>query len=74
MKKNPTLTKNMPDVKFNEIPPLKGPDPQGIKHLYDSQKDLKLSLLFQGKKFNLIFLYFLLSQVLLGVCLLLYLL
>jgi len=31
MKKNPTLTKNMPDVKFNEIPPLKGPDSQGIK-------------------------------------------
>ena len=31
MKKNPTLTKNMPHVKHNEIPPLKGPDPQGIK-------------------------------------------
>ena len=31
MKKNPTLTKNMPHVKLNEIPPLKGPDPQGIK-------------------------------------------
>ena len=31
MKKNPTLIKNMPHVKFNEIPPLKGPDPQGIK-------------------------------------------
>ena len=30
-KKNPTLTKNMPHVKLNEIPPLKGPDPQGIK-------------------------------------------
>ena len=31
MKKNPTLTKNMPNVKWNEIPPIKGPDPQGIK-------------------------------------------
>ena len=31
MKKNPTLIKNMPHVKLNEIPPLKGPDPQGIK-------------------------------------------
>ena len=31
MKKNPTLIKNMTHVKLNEIPPLKGPDPQGIK-------------------------------------------
>ena len=30
MKKNPTLTKNMPHVKLNEIPPLKGPDSQGL--------------------------------------------
>jgi hypothetical protein len=30
MKKNPTLTKNMPYVKTNLIPPVKGPDPQGI--------------------------------------------
>ena len=31
MKKNSTLTKNMPYVKTNLIPPLKGPNPQGIK-------------------------------------------
>ena len=31
MKKNPTLTKNMPNVKWDQIPPLKGPDPQGIQ-------------------------------------------
>ena len=31
MKKNSTLTKNMPYVKTNLIPPVKGPDPQGIK-------------------------------------------
>ena len=31
MKKNPTLTKNMTNVKWDQIPPLKGPDPQGIK-------------------------------------------
>ena len=31
MKKNPTLTKNMPNVKWDQIPPIKGPDPQGIK-------------------------------------------
>ena len=31
IKKNPTLTVNLPNVKWKEIPPLKGPDPQGIK-------------------------------------------
>ena len=29
--KNPTLTKNMPHVKWNEIPPTKGPDSQGLQ-------------------------------------------
>ena len=28
--KNKTLTKNMPYVKWQSIPPVKGPDPQGI--------------------------------------------
>ena len=28
--KNMTLTKNMPYVKWKAIPPVKGPDPQGI--------------------------------------------
>ena len=27
---NKTLTKNMPNVKWKEIPPLKGPDSQGL--------------------------------------------
>ena len=27
--KNPTLTKNMSHVKWDELPPLKGPDSQG---------------------------------------------
>ena len=26
---NPTLTKNMPNVKWKEIPPVRGPNPQG---------------------------------------------
>ena len=26
-KKNPTLTKNMPHVKWDQIPPVKGPEP-----------------------------------------------
>ena len=29
--KNKTLTKNMPNVKWKEIPPVKGPDSQGFK-------------------------------------------
>jgi len=29
-KKNPTLVKNMKHVKFDEIPPLRGPNPQGL--------------------------------------------
>ena len=28
--RNPTLTKNMPNVKWDQLPPRKGPDPQGI--------------------------------------------
>ena len=28
--KNKTLVINMPHVKWKEIPPLKGPDPQGL--------------------------------------------
>ena len=30
--KNKTLTKNMPFVKWNAIPPVKGPDSQGVKY------------------------------------------
>ena len=30
--KNKTLTKNMPYVKWNAIPPVKGPDSQGVKN------------------------------------------
>jgi len=31
MTKNSTLTKNMLNVKWKEIPPIKGPDSQGVK-------------------------------------------
>ena len=27
---NKTLVKNMPNVKWKEIPPIKGPNPQGL--------------------------------------------
>ena len=30
--KNKTLTKNMPYVKWHAIPPVKGPDSQGVKY------------------------------------------
>ena len=29
--KNKTLTKNMPNVKWHAIPPVRGPNPQGVK-------------------------------------------
>ena len=28
--RNPTLTKNMPNVKWSQLPPLRGPNPQGV--------------------------------------------
>ena len=31
---NPTLTKNMPDVKWDQLPPRKGPDSNGIQTSY----------------------------------------
>ena len=30
MMTNKTLVKNMPNVKWKEIPPVKGPNPQGL--------------------------------------------
>ena len=29
--KNPTLVKNMKHVKWSQIPPLRGPNPQGLR-------------------------------------------
>ena len=29
--KNTTLTKNMPNVKWNQLPPTKGPNSQGLQ-------------------------------------------
>mgnify|MGYP001184080458 CR=1 FL=1 len=31
-KLNPTLTKNMPNVKWDQLPPRKGPDSQGVNY------------------------------------------
>ena len=30
--RNPTLTKNMPNVKWDQLPPRKGPNPQGVSY------------------------------------------
>ncbi len=35
---NPTLVKNMKHVKWEQIPPLRGPDPDGIKAPYTVSK------------------------------------
>ena len=37
--KNPTLVKNMKHVKWKEIPPLRGPNPQGL--IKDKKQDKK---------------------------------
>ena len=50
MKKNPTLTKNMPNVKWNEIPPVKGSDPQGINYPIQTPKRFKTILTISKKK------------------------
>ena len=31
--KNKTLTKNMPNVKWKAIPPVRGPNPQGVNYV-----------------------------------------
>ena len=50
MKKNPTLTENMPNVKWKELPPIKGPDPQGIKTTIQTPKRFKTILTVSKKK------------------------
>ena len=30
--RNPTLTKNMPNVKWDQLPPVRGPNPQGVNY------------------------------------------
>ena len=42
--KNPTLVKNMKHVKWKEIPPLKGPNPQGLIKPKKQDKNTKENL------------------------------
>ena len=37
---NKTLVKNMPNVKWKEIPPVRGPNPQGLKKSILTQKQI----------------------------------
>ena len=39
--RNKTLTKNMPYVKWKAIPPVKGPDSQGVKY-GNNKKDVSV--------------------------------
>ena len=48
--KNPTLTKNMKHVKWKAIPPLKGPDPQGLRKLV--KQDTKKPESLNGRESN----------------------
>ena len=45
-KNNPTLVKNMKHVKWESIPPLRGPNPQGLN------KEKKQDKLIQEKKYG----------------------
>ena len=45
--KNPTLTKNMKYVKWKTLPPLKGPNPQGLRKL--KKQDTKKSESLNGR-------------------------
>ena len=47
--KNKTLTKNMPNVKWKEIPPLKGPNSQGLNVPVKQVKTLENSRKINGR-------------------------
>ena len=48
--KNPTLTKNMKHVKWRAIPPLKGPDPEGLRK--EVKQDTKKPESLNGRQSN----------------------
>ena len=43
--KNPTLTQNMKNVKWNLIPPVKGPDPRSLIKETKQDKPVRLEKL-----------------------------
>ena len=50
-KSNPTLTKNMPNVKWNLLPPVRGPNPQGVNYGTNKKNSNKISrVILQSKR------------------------
>ena len=48
---NPTLTKNMPNVKWNLLPPRKGPNSQGVNYGTNKKNSNKISrVILQSKR------------------------
>jgi hypothetical protein len=47
--KNKTLTKNMPHVKWKEIPPVKGPNSQGLNVPVKQAKTIENSRKINGR-------------------------
>ena len=47
---NKTLTKNMPNVKWKEIPPLRGPNPQGLNVPFKQVKTVINSEKINGRQ------------------------
>ena len=50
MMTNKTLVKNMPNVKWKEIPPVKGPDPQGLNVSFKQVKSVLKSEKINGRQ------------------------
>ena len=49
--KNKTLTKNMPNVKWHAIPPVRGPNPQGVNYGNNKKNNSKNSrAILQSKR------------------------
>ena len=49
--RNPTLTKNMPNVKWNLLPPRRGPNPQGVNYGNNKKDNNKNSrVILQSKR------------------------
>ena len=47
---NKTLVKNMPNVKWKEIPPVKGPNPQGLNVPFKQVKTVLKSEKINGRQ------------------------
>ena len=48
---NPTLTKNMPNVKWDQLPPRKGPNSQGVDYGNNKKNNTKSSrVVLQSKR------------------------